>query len=120
MNYSDYGRSVYGNACEFDECNWNDATCDVHHINYQEQQAIEEKIREYKKDNKLEEKEKLIVVAKKRGFLDYDEKTNQLSKDDRASNLCVLCPNHHRYVHYVDMGKDVLTRIKERRRDIFH
>lgn len=82
--YETIGRKCYGTACEFDGCGWSAAPCDVHHINYQEHNRHEVAARE------------------------------QMEKDGSSSNLAVLCPNHHRIVHHIDMGLALLQHILAR------
>ena len=113
--YAEIGIETYGSKCEFNKCGWEDATCDVHHINYQEQQEIEKKIRRAIKENNVELTNQLILEACQKGFLFFNYETMDLEKDHRSMNLAILCPNHHRYVHYVDMGMDILNKIPPRK-----
>jgi hypothetical protein len=115
MSYVDVAKKTYGASCEFIGCGWNAASCDVHHINYQEQQTTEKALRQFLIHNKMEPFAQLLAHAVDRGFLAFDMKTRQLAKDDRSQNLAVLCPNHHRYLHTVDMGMKILEYIPPRR-----
>lgn len=114
QGYSLTGRETYGHACEFVGCGWDTAICDVHHINYKEQQMVEQGIREALKSGSKNMLDFYENRRKEFGFGEFNKKTNQLPKDDRAKNLTVLCPNHHRYVHTVDMGMDILKYIPKR------
>lgn len=115
LDYNDLGKMTYGKKCEFDKCGWDLATCDVHHINYQEQHVIENKIRTAHKMNDSTLKKQLVAQAKEQGFLSYDDNEHQLEKDNSSKNLSVLCPNHHRYVHFVDMGMKILDHLPPRK-----
>lgn len=114
-DYSDIAKKVYGNACEFNGCGWAEASCDVHHINYKEQQKIERKIRTAIRTGDKDKVTELLIYAKSKGFLKFDFSELQLSKNDDPSNLTVLCPNHHRYVHFKDIGMAVLDHIPRRK-----
>jgi hypothetical protein len=115
MEYSDLGRKTYGEKCEFDSCGWDTAACDVHHIGYQEQQDFEKRIRAAYKAKDTNTFTTLKSKARSAGYLDYDAFAGQLEKDNRSHNLSVLCPNHHRYVHHVDMGMEILNHIPTRK-----
>lgn len=115
-DYRELGIKTYGTKCEFDGCGWDAAPCDVHHINYQEHQEFEEAIRKaIRMGDHVEILAQLLAEARDRGYLSYDRKTGQLAKDNRTTNLSVLCPNHHRYVHTVDMGMDILKHLPPRK-----
>lgn len=114
-DYSDDAKKVYGNACEFDGCGWQEASCDVHHINYDEQQGIEVLIRQALKKKDNVKAEQLIKQAKDKGFLSFDKKTMELDKDNRTTNLAVLCPNHHRYTHFKDLKMSILNHLPPRK-----
>lgn len=114
-NYHDDALAAYGTVCEWVGCGWNVAECDVHHISYQEQQEIEKTIRNAIKIGDMNLFAQLLVKANDMGYLHYDKKTNQLEKDNRVSNLTVLCPNHHRYTHEQDLGKAILSYIPIRK-----
>lgn len=115
MEYNELGKKVYGRVCEFDGCGWDLATCDVHHISYKEQQEYEKLLRHFYKNNDLDSFKMTLYNAKSEGFNHFNSVTLQLTKDDRSTNLCVLCPNHHRYVHHFDIGLDILNYIPERK-----
>jgi hypothetical protein len=117
LEYVDKAKKAYGSKCEFENCGWEDAQCDVHHINYKEQQDYEKTIRKAIKEDDVELTNKTIMQANKRGFLFFNYQTMQLTKDDRINNLAVLCPNHHRYVHSLDLGMDILNRIPKRKKN---
>lgn len=108
----------YGEKCEWIGCGWDAASCDVHHINYQEQWEIERAIRKAVIDNDMGLFAQLLSKARDMGFPTYNQKTRQLDKDDRVSNLVVLCPNHHRYVHSEDLGMKVLNFIPKRKTSV--
>ncbi len=113
--YAILGMQTYGSQCEFGGCGWKEATCDVHHINYQEQQDIEKRIRSSVKESNVELTNQLILEANQKGFLFFDYESMDLEKDHRSINLAILCPNHHRYVHHIDMGMDILKKIPPRK-----
>lgn len=117
MSYRTRAFAAYGTACEWIGCGWNQGTCDVHHINYQEHERYETAIRDAFRVGKTYIAEQLIQEAKTLGFLKYDRKLHQLSKDDRLQNLAVLCPNHHRFVHTKDLGLEILHYIPERKHE---
>jgi hypothetical protein len=77
---------------------------------------LEKKVRESHKKGDIESARMWSQVAWSKGFRGFNIKTMQLGKDDRLSNLAVLCPNHHRYVHDKDMGLLLLSLIPERER----
>jgi hypothetical protein len=113
-DYSTIGKRKYGEKCEWKNCGWDDATCDVHHINYEYQQKLENRIREAYKSNKTNIYIELIQIAHDSGFRDFDKKKLQLAKCDMTHNLAVLCPNHHRYVHEHKISMDILKYIPKR------
>ena len=47
--------------------------------------------------------------------INFNKETKQLEKNNQSKNLAVLCPNHHRYVHYVDMGVAILNYLPPRK-----
>jgi hypothetical protein len=91
MNYVEIGHKTYGTKCEWVGCGWDAAQTDVHHINYQQHQAEEDEARGSKGEH------------------------FQLPKDNNSTNLAVLCPNHHRFVHARDLGMDILKYIPIRK-----
>ena len=107
-NYHDSAISVYGEACEI--CG-RKINLEVHHIDYQEHQAIEDKMR----DAKPEELAALIAQAKTLGYDEWNPKTKQLTKNDSTLNTSVLCRNDHNYVHLLDCGKLLLNALPPRR-----
>lgn len=107
-NYRETALATYGESCEV--CGHR-TSLEVHHINYQEQQAIERQIREA--DKKGISIAPLIEKAKAMGFDEY--KGGQLAKDDSTKNTCVLCGNCHSFVHLIDMGLKLLRALKPRR-----
>lgn len=109
---------AYGTACEWIGCGWNAGSCDAHHIDYQEHQEHEDLIRKF---SKLEDKTYYIEAlkeAKELGYLSYDVKEKQLEKDNTVHNIAVLCPNHHRFVHTLDLGMKLLDYIPERKASV--
>lgn len=115
MNYKQTGHETYGTKCEWEGCGWDEAGCDVHHISYQEHNRLESKMRAAIGQGDMEKFARLCAEARKQGFMEYKRMARQLDKDDRSTNLTVLCPNHHRLVHVQDMGLDVLKRIPPRK-----
>lgn len=115
-SYREIAIEAYGNQCEFEGCDWSESNCDVHHINYRDQQALEKEIRKSKKALDTARYHILLEYARSRGFYTFDEESAQLSKDDSVHNLAVLCPNHHRYVHDKDLGNNILKYIPERKK----
>ena len=109
-NYHDKAIRVYGEKCEWIGCGWNEGYCDVHHIDYQEQQAAERKFRDLldngQKDS--EEWKELEAFAIRHGWGTFDVRSRQLHKNDATTNLTVLCPNHHRFAHTKDLGIKIL------------
>jgi hypothetical protein len=90
-DYTEIGHETYGTKCEWVGCEWDAATTDVHHINYQQHQKLEDLLRTQKNNSHF-----------------------QLAKDDDSKNLAVLCPNHHRYTHSKDIGLKILQFLPER------
>jgi predicted HNH restriction endonuclease len=107
-NYRKSALRTYGEACEI--CGHR-TSLEIHHIDYQEHQKIENKLKDlYRMDGMGFSK--LMEEAKKQG---YDEFRNgQLSKNDDTGNLAVLCGNCHSFLHLVDYGKLLLNAIKPR------
>lgn len=99
---------MYGESCEI--CGHR-TSLEVHHLNYQEQQEIEDTLRYQQKYNHPEITETL-KEAKAMGFVEW--KNNQLSKDDSTKNLSVLCGNCHGLVHTVNMGMKLIRALKTR------
>lgn len=113
MSYSEKAKKSYGKVCEFDGCGWS-LSCDVHHINYQEIEALESRYQDAMHMKWFEKMDELTEIAKEKGFSHFDLRGN-LKKDDRLNNLTVVCPNHHRYIHHYDMGISVLSHIPNRK-----
>jgi hypothetical protein len=107
MDYRLTGLETYGYRCEI--CGH--SLVEVHHIDYQEQQQLESLIRKAAKAG--EDLTKLLELAKNAGYEEWD--SNQLSKNDRSTNLAVLCGNCHSLIHRLDVGKKLL-KVLERRR----
>lgn len=106
MGYREDGIGVYGDKCEL--CGH--GLVEVHHIDYQEHQEIEDMLRYLSKyGNDITE---LLAEAKSKGYLYWSG--HQLSKDDLTRNLSVLCPNCHTLVHRVNMGKKLLRVLPKR------
>jgi hypothetical protein len=117
MGYAENARKTYGTKCEWVGCGWDAATCDVHHISYVQHQEFENKLRHMIRLGDSPEKLAAVLAdAREHGYLTFNQTTKELSKDDRVSNLAVLCPNHHRYVHEKDLGMDLLKYIPSRRK----
>lgn len=107
MSYRDTGIEAYGHSCEI--CGY--GIVEVHHVNYQLHTEWEKKLRlAARKGENLSE---LLSVAQKLGFLEWDG--HDLSKDDRVSNLSVLCGNHHNLVHLFDAGLNLLKALPKRK-----
>lgn len=105
--YREIGIETYGNKCEL--CSH--GLVEVHHIAYNEHQAFEDKVRKaYREGSELHS---LLEQALKLGYETWDGR--QLGKDNRSTNLAVLCPNCHTLVHTVDMGKKLLKALPPRR-----
>ncbi len=113
-SYSEIATKTYGISCEFNNCGWDEATCDVHHINYQEQHEVEKLLRYLVKVSDMEGYKSALMKAREKGFSAFNTITLQLDKDNRSINLCVLCPNHHRYVHHKDLGMEILNYLPPR------
>jgi hypothetical protein len=109
-NYREAALKTYGEACEL--CGHR-TSLEIHHINYQEHQEIENKIRLAEKKDWQVSGPGLITIASKMGFTDY--KNGQLAKDDSTTNLSVLCGNCHSLCHLIDYGKNLLKALKERK-----
>lgn len=103
--YREAAIETYGEACEI--CGHR--SVEVHHIDYQEQWAMEARLRKAK----TSELGRLIDQAKKLGYDHWDGK--QLSKNDSTLNLSCLCGNCHSFVHKIDAGKKLLQAIPQRR-----
>lgn len=107
MDYRSTGLNTYGNRCEI--CGHSQV--EVHHIDYQEQQQLEKTIRKAAKAG--EDLTKLLELAKKEGYEEWDG--NQLSKNNRSTNLAILCGNCHSLIHRLDAGMKLLKVIERRR-----
>lgn len=105
--YRRLGLETYGDKCEI--CGF--SIVEVHHIDYQEHQEVEDYIRYLSKNN--HDVSKLVEEAKELGYLNWDG--HQLSKDDRSENLAVLCPNCHRFIHRLNVGKKILRVLDKRK-----
>lgn len=106
MDYRQLGLETYGYKCEI--CSY--SIVEIHHISYKEQWDLEKKLR---KEKELEEILELLKRARELGFLNWDGK--QLSKDDRSTNLSVLCGNCHSLIHRLDVGMNLLKVIDRRK-----
>lgn len=118
--YSRYRKiaiEVYGEACEWIGCGWSAASCDVHHIDYQEQWEYERKLRALfdQGEEAFEEYQAFVKEAHEKGYGFFNSRNRQLHKNDHPSNLTVLCPNHHRYVHTQDLGMKLLSFVPQRK-----
>jgi len=106
MDYRQLGLETYGYKCEI--CSY--SIVEIHHISYKEQWDLEIKLR---KENRLEETLELLKQARELGFTTW--RNNQLSKDDRSTNLAVLCGNCHSLIHRLDVGMNLLKVIDRRK-----
>jgi hypothetical protein len=101
----------YGEACEI--CGHR-TSLEVHHIDYQEHQAMENKLRAALKHIEPELNQ-LIEEAKTAGYDEFDKEARSLSKNDDSHNTSVLCGNCHSLIHALDSGKKILRVLKERK-----
>lgn len=109
-NYRESALKTYGESCEL--CGHR-TSLEVHHIDYLEHQAMENKLRNAKRaDGNLTA---LTVEAKEQGYDEYYHTKGQLSKNDSTLNLSVLCGNCHSLCHLIDYGKNILKALKPRR-----
>jgi hypothetical protein len=104
--YRDAALEQYGESCEI--CG-HLTSLEVHHIDYQEHQVMENKLRASKKGDPI------FLAAEGLGYDEYNFNTKQLSKNDDTKNLSVLCGNCHSLCHLIDYGKNILNAIKPRR-----
>ena len=109
--YRENALEVYGEACEI--CGHR-ASVEVHHINYQEHQTIENEIRKAFR-LKWDTYPVLVEKARKQGFELFYEHSHQLAKDDDTKNLAVLCGNCHTLIHKLDAGMKIHNVLKERK-----
>lgn len=114
MNYVTIAKKLYGETCEL--CGWRKATCDVHHIRYQEHQELENSLRRAFKAKNMAEFDKAQQIALSKGYGLFNIDTLQLPKNDNPENLAVLCPNCHREVHEYDLGDKLLELLTERKK----
>jgi hypothetical protein len=112
-NYRKSALRTYGEACEI--CGHR-TSLEVHHIDYQEHQAVEDEMRRLHKipTLSLDEFDKEIKKVQDLGYDYFDQKTGQLTKNDSTENTSVLCGNCHSFLHLVDYGKKLLNAIKPR------
>jgi hypothetical protein len=108
-HYRQLALETYGDRCEI--CGFRGAV-EVHHIDYHLHDEWEKKIRHAKKTN-AENFEELLEQAKELGFMYFED--NQLGKDNRSTNLAVLCPNCHALVHALDAGTKLLKILPKRK-----
>jgi ribosomal protein L44E len=103
----------YGEQCEL--CGHR-TSLEVHHIDYQEHQAMEDNLRNMNRDMNKDGKVYLNLLnqAKYSGYDMFDTKTNQLTKNDDTRNTSVLCGNCHSLIHLMDVGKLLLKALKPR------
>ncbi|QDP42813.1 hypothetical protein HWC53_gp029 [Bacillus phage vB_BmeM-Goe8] len=106
-DYRHVGIEAYGDRCEI--CGYH--IVEVHHIDYQEHQAMENKIRAAVKNN--EDITELLEEAAKQGWVGWDG--HQLEKATQAKSLSVLCPNCHTLVHRIDCGMKILGALTPRK-----
>jgi len=108
VSYRERGLSAYGDKCEI--CGH--SSTEVHHISYQEHNEMEVKIRKAKDHDAYLA---LLEEAKKQGYLVYDVRSKQLEKDNRSTNLSVLCGNCHTLMHKMDVGLKLLKALSPRK-----
>lgn len=103
---------TYGESCEL--CGHR-TSLEVHHIDYQEHQKMENELRTMVKLN-ADNRDYLnqLEEAKKQGYDYFDKKISQLSKNDDTVNTSVLCGNCHSLCHLIDYGKNILKALKPR------
>ena len=112
-HYHDSAIETYGDSCEI--CGHR-MCLEVHHLDYQEHQEIEDRIRIADTDKKKKGLPELLKEAKEKNYLEYH--SNQLSKNDSVKNLSVLCGNCHKFIHKIDCGQLLLKALKDRKEDI--
>lgn len=100
----------YGEACEL--CGHR-TSIEVHHIDYQQQQAMEKRLREALKYIEPEF-DQIMKEAIGAGYDEFDKEARSLSKNDDSQNICVLCCNCHALMHKLDIGKKLLRALKPR------
>lgn len=105
--YREIGLETYGHKCEL--CGY--SIVEVHHINYQLHDQWEKKIRDMVKSH--QDVADLLEMAKGLGFLDWDG--HDLAKDNRSTNLSVLCGNCHSLIHLLDAGMKLLNALTPRK-----
>jgi hypothetical protein len=112
-NYRKSALRTYGEACEI--CGHR-TSLEIHHIDYQEHQAMEDKLKKMNHDMNKDfgEYQSLLEEAKEQGYNQFNPKLNQLTKNDDTGNTSVLCGNCHSFLHLVDYGKLLLNAIKPR------
>lgn len=108
ISYRDNAINTYGHRCEL--CSYQ-AVVEVHHIDYVGHQLLENKIRLAKKTNG--DVAGLIQTANEAGYDTFEY--NQLAKDDRTTNLAVLCPTCHSFIHVLDSGTNLLRALPIRK-----
>lgn len=108
-SYRDIGIEMYGSQCEI--CSH--GIVEVHHIDYHKHQEFENRMRKAVKMRDYDLLEQLLEKAKECGFLEWDGE--QLSKDDRSTNLAVLCSNCHSLIHGLDVGVNLLNVLNRRK-----
>jgi hypothetical protein len=116
MGYAEKAKAMYGDKCEWFGCGWDQGTCDVHHMNYGNHQDMENHLRAYFIMNDMKSFDLMQVVATSMGCGLFNFKTRQLPKDDRTQNTVVLCPNHHRFVHTIDLKMNIVSYIPKRKK----
>ena len=109
-HYRESALKTYGEACE--TCGHR-TSLEVHHIDYQEHQAMENELRRALLTSATSFNS-LIIDAKMRGYDSFNIKLGQLTKNDDTGNTSVLCGNCHSFLHLVDYGKLLLKAIKPR------
>jgi hypothetical protein len=110
-NYRKSALRTYGEACEI--CGHR-TSLEVHHIDYQEHQEMENELRKARLFSDTFTYPTALQKAKDMGYDSFDIKLGQLSKNDSTENTSVLCGNCHSFLHLVDYGKKLLNAIKPR------
>lgn len=113
-DYRAVGLRVYGTACEYDGCGWQEAATQVHHLDYRFQQAQERELRYLLATGNQSRYRALILVLQGLGYY-WDEKSRDLTKSMDPLNLAVLCPNHHAVTHALDQGTEILKHLPPRK-----
>jgi hypothetical protein len=110
-DYRQVGIESYGDRCEI--CGYS-SIVEVHHVYYQEHQAMEDVMRGLIKAGK-EIPDSIKQAALEHGWNTFDKKTLQLDKGNAPHLLSCLCGNCHALIHKMDVGLKLLKAIKPRK-----